>query len=96
MPYSYDYPKPSVTVDCVIFGYEPGQPLKVLLIERAHEPFSGSWALPGGFVDENEDLISAAKRELKEETGMEDVFIEQLYSAKEKQCSSCKIKYLFK
>ncbi len=80
MSYNYDFPKPSVCVDCVIFGYEPGNPLKVLLIKRANEPFAGDWALPGGFVDEQEDLIAAAKRELEEETGMRDVFIEQLYT----------------
>ena len=80
MPYTYKYPRPALTVDCVIFGYDTGQPLRVLLIQRAQEPFEGRWALPGGFVDMAEDLEAAALRELSEETGMKDVFIEQLYT----------------
>lgn len=80
MPYTYDYPRPALTVDCAIFGLHEGSKLKVLLIERAHEPFQGCWALPGGFVDMDEDLERAALRELEEETGVKDVFIEQLYT----------------
>lgn len=80
MPYTYKYPRPALTVDCVIFGYDTGQPLRLLLIQRAHEPFEGRWALPGGFVDMEEDLEAASLRELSEETGMTDVFIEQLYT----------------
>lgn len=80
MPYTYDYPRPALTVDCVIFGYDTGQPLKVLLIQRSLPPFEGQWALPGGFVDMAENLEAAALRELEEETGMTDVFIEQLYT----------------
>jgi len=80
MPYTYDYPRPALTVDCVIFGLDESQELKVLLIERRHEPFAGKWALPGGFVDMGEDLERAALRELEEETGVKDVFIEQLYT----------------
>ncbi len=80
MPYTYDHPRPSVTVDCVIFGFAPGADLKVLLIERRNPPFAGRWALPGGFVDMNEPLEMAALRELEEETGMREVFIEQLYT----------------
>lgn len=80
MPYTYDYPRPAVTVDCIIFGYEVGSQLKVLLIERANDPFKNSWALPGGFVEMEEDLEKAALRELEEETGVRDVFIEQLYT----------------
>lgn len=79
MPYTYEYPRPSVTVDCVIFGLDKDA-LKVLLIERAHDPYAGHWALPGGFVDMGEDLRTAALRELEEETGVVDVFIEQLYT----------------
>ncbi len=71
--------KISVAVDTVVFGYEEGQ-LFLLLIERAFEPFVGQWALPGGFVTEGEDLESAAYRELQEETGVETVYLEQLYS----------------
>ncbi len=79
--YCYSYPRPAVTVDCVVFGVdlEEGD-LKVLLIERGTEPFSGSWALPGGHVLENEDLEPAARRELLEEAGLEEVFLEQLYT----------------
>ena len=80
MPYTYEYPRPSLTVDCVIFGLDDGQRLKVLLIERKLEPFQGEWALPGGFVDMKETLEEAALRELEEETGVRDVFIEQLYT----------------
>lgn len=80
MPYTYEYPRPALTVDCIIFGYEVGSELKVLLIERANEPFKNSWALPGGFVEMDEDLETAALRELEEETGVRDVFIEQLFT----------------
>jgi 8-oxo-dGTP diphosphatase len=78
--YTYDYPRPALTVDCVIFGLDDSGSLKVLLIQRGHEPYKGQWALPGGFVDMNEPLEEAALRELKEETGVSDVFIEQLYT----------------
>jgi len=80
MPYTYEYPRPSLTVDCVIFGLDESHQLKVLLIERKHDPFAGQWALPGGFVDMDEPLETAALRELEEETGMKEVFIEQLYT----------------
>lgn len=79
MPYTYEYPRPALTVDCIIFGLDK-KDLKVLLIKRGHEPFIGKWALPGGFVDMGEDLYDAALRELEEETGVKDVFIEQLYT----------------
>ena len=78
--YTYDYPRPALTVDCAVFGVEPGKSLQLLLIQRKHEPFEGQWALPGGFVDMDEDLQTAALRELEEETGVRDVFIEQLYT----------------
>ncbi|MFZ2900699.1 MAG: NUDIX domain-containing protein [Saprospiraceae bacterium] len=80
MSYTYEYPRPALTVDCVIFGYGTGQSLKVLLIQRSLPPFEGQWALPGGFVDMEENLEAAALRELAEETGMTDVFIEQLFT----------------
>lgn len=80
MPYTYDYPRPAVTVDCVIFGLDESSLLKVLLIQRANDPYKDYWALPGGFVDMNEDLKTAALRELEEETGLKDVFIEQLFT----------------
>ena len=80
MSYTYAYPKPSVTVDCVVFGLDNDQKLKVLLIQRGVSPFQGQWALPGGFVRLDESLEAAALRELKEETGIEKVFLEQLYT----------------
>lgn len=80
MPYTYDYPRPSVTVDCVIFGLDAQQKVNVLLIQRKNDPFAGQWAMPGGFVDMDEDLETAALRELEEETGVHDLFIEQLFT----------------
>ena len=68
-----------VTVDIVIFTIQQGV-LKVLLVKRRIDPFVGQFALPGGFVLEDEDLEHAAMRELKEETGVSDVYLEQLYS----------------
>ena len=68
--YTYEYPRPSVTVDIVVYGYDGGTQLKLLLIERGGDPYKGSWALPGGFVDLDEDLETAALRELEEETGV--------------------------
>lgn len=79
MPYTYEYPKPAVTVDCVVFGLDEDD-LKVMLIQRKIPPFQGEWALPGGFVRLDESLEEAAKRELQEETGISDVFLEQLYT----------------
>ena len=79
MVYTYEYPRPSVTVDIIVFGLD-GNELKVLLIQRAQDPFKGDWAIPVGFVDMEEDIEAAAHRELEEETGVKDVFIEQLYT----------------
>ena len=75
--YCYAYPRPSVTVDVVLF-YSEADLKEVLLIRRAREPFKGAWAFPGGFVDRNESLEDAAARELKEETGLEGIRLEQL------------------
>mgnify|MGYP001572099822 FL=1 len=74
-----DYPKQAVTVDIIIFGIQDNE-LKVLLVKRGVEPFKGMWAIPGGFVKINESLEDAAIRELKEETGVGDVYLEQLYT----------------
>ncbi|MFO1458284.1 MAG: NUDIX domain-containing protein [Verrucomicrobiota bacterium] len=79
MKHSYEYPRPALTVDCVVFGFDEGD-LKVLLIQRDLEPFAGRWALPGGFVRVEESLEDAARRELAEETGLRGVFLEQLYT----------------
>ena len=79
MTHTYQYPRAALTVDCVVFGFDEGE-LKVLLIERGLEPFKGRWALPGGFVRVDETLDEAARRELVEETGLKNVFLEQLYT----------------
>lgn len=79
--FSYDYPRPALTVDIAIVTRE-ARP-KVLLIRRKNDPFAGSWALPGGFVDENERLGDAVRRELQEETGISAADIEQLYTSGE-------------
>lgn len=104
MTYSYHYPRPAVTVDCVVFGFDSGSELesqsdsqsdsqsepqsdsqsgaalKVLLIRRKLPPYEGRWALPGGFVQITESVDEAAVRELREETGVADVYLEQLYT----------------
>jgi 8-oxo-dGTP diphosphatase len=79
MAYTYEYPRPALTVDAVVFGFDD-QDLKVLLIQRGVAPFAGKWALPGGFVRMEEGLEAAVRRELREETGLSDVFLEQLYT----------------
>ncbi len=79
MSYSYEYPRAALTVDCVVFGLDE-EDLKVLLIQRGLPPFEGHWALPGGFVRVDETLDDAARRELHEETGLERVYLEQLYT----------------
>ena len=75
----YEYPRPAVTVDMIVFTFQEDE-LRVLLIERKHDPFGGTWALPGGFVDQGETLEAAAVRELAEETGITDLYLEQLYT----------------
>ena len=80
--HNYDpnkYERPSVTVDVVMMSLRQGD-LHVLLIKRRSWPFEGMWAIPGGFVNMDESLETAAKRELGEETGVEDVYLEQLYT----------------
>jgi 8-oxo-dGTP diphosphatase len=78
-PFAYQYPRPAVTVDIILFVFQQDQ-LRVLLIRRANEPYKGKWALPGGFVGEQENLYDAALRELKEETNVSNVYLEQLYT----------------
>ena len=72
----YDYPRPSVTVDVAIVTLHKRP--RVLLIRRKHDPFAGTWALPGGFIDMNETLEDSARRELREETGVEAAELIQL------------------
>lgn len=79
MSYTYEYPRPALTVDCVVFGMDE-EDLKVLLIKRGQEPFAGKWALPGGFVRMEESLDAAARRELEEESGIRPNHLEQLYT----------------
>lgn len=76
LKYCYKHPHPSVTTDCVIFGFD-GTNLKVLLVERGIEPYKGRWALPGGFMRMDESAEEGALRELKEETGLEGAYIKQ-------------------
>ncbi|HFC00637.1 MAG TPA: NUDIX hydrolase [Phaeodactylibacter sp.] len=72
--------KISLTVDAIVFGYEPKQGLSVLLVKRKYKPFKGKRAIPGGFVLENESLEDAVKRELQEEAGIQVNYLEQLYT----------------
>ncbi len=74
-----EYEHPFVAVDLLLFTISEGK-LKVLLVKRGVEPFKGGWALPGGFVRMNESIDDASKRELKEECGVEGVYLEQLYT----------------
>jgi 8-oxo-dGTP diphosphatase len=76
--YTYDYPRPSVTVDIVLVTRETKP--RVLLIQRRHAPFAGRWALPGGFIEMEETLEESARRELQEETGLEVGKLEQLHT----------------
>ena len=77
--FSYKYPHPAVTTDCVIFGFD-GTRLQVLLIERGLEPYKGKWAFPGGFMKMDESAEQGAKRELMEETGMKAEYMEQFHA----------------
>lgn len=70
----------NLTVDAVVFGYEPVPRISILLIKRKNEPFKDRWAIPGGFVENDESLEEAVCRELKEETGVEIGYLEQLFT----------------
>lgn len=77
MGHTYKYARPALTADSAVFALDD-EGLKVLLIQRAQEPFQGQWALPGGFAEVGESLEDSARRELQEETGLTDIFLEQL------------------
>ena len=77
--YCYEYPRPSVSADCVVIGFD-GEKLNVLLIQRKKDPFKNKWAIPGGFVEMNENTEEGTKRELQEETGIKKITVEQLYT----------------
>ena len=74
-----DYPRPSVTVDCIVFGYDTVS-LSVLLLNRRESPFEGLWTLPGGFLRLEETLEETANRVLNTKTGIVDLYLEQLYT----------------
>ena len=77
--YTYRYPRPAVTVDIAIFMPNGGD-FKVLLIQRAQEPYRGLYALPGGFIDIQETLEETARRELEEETGLKISQLTQVHT----------------
>ena len=79
MAHTYEFARPALTVDIVVFALDD-EDLQVMLIERDLPPFAGQWALPGGFVRVEETLDQAAARELREETGLSDIFLEQLFT----------------
>ncbi|MFO0788803.1 MAG: NUDIX domain-containing protein [Pirellulales bacterium] len=79
MSFTYEFARPALTVDVVVFALD-AEELRVMLIERDLKPFAGRWALPGGFVRVDETLDAAARRELQEESGLKDIFLEQLYT----------------
>ena len=76
MPYTYKYPRPAVTADCIVITKET-EP-KVLLIQRGNEPYKGCWAFPGGFMDMDETTEECAIRELEEETGLVVGHVQQI------------------
>lgn len=75
--YSYEYPRPALTADCIVFAHADDG-IRVLLVERGNEPYKGCWAFPGGFMNMDETTAEAARRELREETGLDVGAIRQL------------------
>lgn len=77
--YVYEWPRPMVTVDAAVFAFVEGKP-HLLLIKRKHDPYAGQWAVPGGFIEMDEELEDAVARELEEETGLKNIPLEQLHT----------------
>ncbi len=75
--YVYEWPRPMVTADAVVFRFARGK-ARLLLVRRKHDPYKGDWAIPGGFIELDEELEDAAARELKEETGLVGIRLEQM------------------
>ena len=75
--YTYEWPRPMVTVDAVVFSFRDGE-VRLLLVNRKHEPYQGQWAVPGGFIELDEELEDAVARELAEETGLTGISLEQM------------------
>lgn len=84
MTINYEYPRPMVTVDILLFRYSESK-LEILLIQRKHPPFKGKWAFPGGYMEMQERLLDAAVRELFEETGVQTDFLFPLNYADDPQ-----------
>jgi 8-oxo-dGTP diphosphatase len=80
MAYTYSFPMPVVTVDCIIYRKNTEDIYEVVLIKRAKDPFKNKWALPGGFLEMDEELEAAAKRELFEETGIDHNALQQIFT----------------
>jgi 8-oxo-dGTP diphosphatase len=76
--YCYPFARPAVSVDIVVF--RESEQLEILLVKRKNDPYKGRWSFPGGFVEEDEKLLDAAKRELKEETGLTRIRLEQFHA----------------
>ena len=77
--YVYEWPRPMVTTDAVIFAVTPDA-TKLLLVKRGHDPYKGKWAIPGGFINIDEELEDAVARELQEETGLTGIRLEQMHT----------------
>jgi 8-oxo-dGTP diphosphatase len=76
MAYTYEYPRPALAADSIVFLKQQNE-TKVLLIQRKNEPYKSFWAFPGGFVEMDEEIADAAKRELEEETGLKNIDLQE-------------------
>ena len=77
--YTYEWPRPMVTTDAVIFAVT-AEATKLLLVKRGKDPYKGKWAIPGGFINIDEELEDSAARELQEETGLTGIKLEQMHT----------------